>query len=371
MTRTRFQHSPAGAKPRNRGFSLVEIMVALVIGMIGVIVIMQVARTAEAQKRATTGAGNAQISGALAIYTVERDVKQAGYGINSLGVLGCRLTIHTSTPAHTLSVLAPVIINPAVADVPAGDDNTDTLLIVYGNSAGTPEGDIATKGRADQVWVKSLSSFRDEDWVIAGPLVPESGCVSNMGRIDGEPTSSLSVPDIGARDNDIILNLGAEPKIMAYAIRNGNLTACNYMEGNCGAACTSGHPNCNDAWQIIADGVVGLRAQYGHAGAPQDGIDDWDQTTPVNTGTPKAYACRWASIPAVRLAVVARNSEPVREDVTAEFPAWPPNGGDAVIDLSSVPTPEGFTWKNYRYQTYEAVVPLRNIPWIGEGCSSS
>ena len=39
--------SVVARKPAVRGFSLVEIMVALVIGMIGVIVIMQVARTAE------------------------------------------------------------------------------------------------------------------------------------------------------------------------------------------------------------------------------------------------------------------------------------------------------------------------------------
>jgi hypothetical protein len=37
-----------------------------------------------------------------------------------------------------------VIINPPTADVPAGDANTDTLLIAYGNNEGPPEGDVIT-----------------------------------------------------------------------------------------------------------------------------------------------------------------------------------------------------------------------------------
>ena len=61
-----------------KGFSLVEIMVALVIGMIAVLVVMQVARMSEGQKRTTTGAGDAQSSAALAMYSVQRDIKQAG-----------------------------------------------------------------------------------------------------------------------------------------------------------------------------------------------------------------------------------------------------------------------------------------------------
>ena len=127
----------------NRGFSLVEIMVALVIGMIGVLVIMQVARTAEAQKRITTGSGNSMTSAALGIHSMQQDIRQAGYGFNSLNVLGCRLTIpaRDPLPAHVLSVLAPVTINPPDDEVPAGDAGTDTLLVVHGNSVSAPEGD--------------------------------------------------------------------------------------------------------------------------------------------------------------------------------------------------------------------------------------
>jgi hypothetical protein len=36
------------------------------------------------------------------------------------------------------------IINPPTADVPAGDANTDTLLVAYGNGEGSPEGEVIT-----------------------------------------------------------------------------------------------------------------------------------------------------------------------------------------------------------------------------------
>jgi type IV pilus assembly protein PilW len=52
-------------------------MVAMVIGMIGMIIMMQVFSTAEGQRRATTGTGDAQSNGAMALYALQRDIRQA------------------------------------------------------------------------------------------------------------------------------------------------------------------------------------------------------------------------------------------------------------------------------------------------------
>ena len=57
---------------RGHGFTIVEIMVAMLIGLIGSIVIFQVLFVSERQKRTTTGAGDAQQNGLLALYTIER-----------------------------------------------------------------------------------------------------------------------------------------------------------------------------------------------------------------------------------------------------------------------------------------------------------
>ena len=336
-----------------KGFSLIEVMVALVIGMIAVIVVMQVARLAEGQKRTTTGAGNAQSNAALAMYTIQRDIKQAGYGMTSRGVFGCPLTLRKDI---TLTALAPVTINSA--DVVAGDANTDTLLVVYGGSAGTPEGDtivstgaVGTKDVDQRIGITSPANFRVGEYVFAAPKAPTNGCALTMNAITDVAATSITVPGIGATEGMSLFGFGPRPRIVAYAIRSGNLTMCDYMQANCSAdECTAGNTTCNASWAIIAQGIVSLRAQYGRdAAAPLNGsVDTWDQTTPTNTANnQETYAGAWAAISAVRLALVTRNSQP---------------------DLKLVP--DGDTsedWKHFRYQVYEAIVPLRNLPWMGSG----
>ena len=356
-----------------KGFSLVEIMVALVIGMIAVLVVMQVARLAEGQKRTTTGAGNAQSNAALAMYTIQRDIKQAGYGMTSRGVFGCPLTLRKDI---TLTALAPVTINSA--DVVAGDANTDTLLVVYGGSAGTPEGDtivstgaVGTKDVDQRIGITSPANFRVGEYVFAAPKAPTNGCALTMNAITEVAATSITVPGIGATEGMSLFGFGPRPRIVAYAIRSGNLTMCDYMQADCSAECTAGNTTCNASWAIIAQGIVSLRAQYGRdATAPIDGsVDTWDQTTPANTSSnQEAYAGAWAAISAVRLALVTRNSQPDRVVVTSDQPIWTGSTGTGSAPIKLVP--DGDTsedWKHFRYQVYEAIVPLRNLPWMGSG----
>ena len=350
----------------SKGFSLIEVMVALVIGMIAVVVVMQVARLAEGQKRTTTGAGDAQSNAALAMYSIQRDIKQAGYGVASLGVFGCPLQL-PAPASHQLAALAPVTINPAATDVVAGDDGTDTLLIVYGGSAGAPEGDsivsAGTIGTSQRIGLLSPSNFRAGEYVFAAPKAPTNGCALTMNAITAVAATAITVPDIGATEGNMSLfGLGPTPRVVAYAVRGGNLTVCDYMQGNCSAACTASNATCNDNWAVVAQSIVSLRAQYGRdAAAPLNGsVDTWDQTTPTNTANnQETYAGAWAAISAVRLALVTRNDQPERDIVTSAEPTWA--GG--TIDLSADDDDE--TWKHFRYQVYETVVPLRNLPWMG------
>src|SRR5712691_10011392 len=132
MTRERSRVSRAG------GFSLVELMVGLVIGMIAIIVVMQVFALSEGSKRTTTGGDDAQTSGAIALTSLLRDARQAGYGITDFTMIGCNMT--PPAPATwTIPAMAPVTINHP--SIPAGDANTDTVMVAYGNSSGSPEGD--------------------------------------------------------------------------------------------------------------------------------------------------------------------------------------------------------------------------------------
>ena len=73
--------------------SLVELMVGMLIGLIGIIIITHLYVTNDQYKRSTTGAGTAQVNGAIALYTLEREIRMAGYGINHPLALNCNAPV--------------------------------------------------------------------------------------------------------------------------------------------------------------------------------------------------------------------------------------------------------------------------------------
>lgn len=97
-------------RSRNRGFSVVELMVAAVIGIIGSIIIFQVFSVFEGQKRNTTGGSDAETNIALATSAIEQAAQQAGYGISFESHLGCTV-YQWKDPA------GPRPVPPAVAPV--------------------------------------------------------------------------------------------------------------------------------------------------------------------------------------------------------------------------------------------------------------
>ncbi|TAK90789.1 MAG: prepilin-type N-terminal cleavage/methylation domain-containing protein, partial [Aquabacterium sp.] len=159
----------AHAHQVERGFSLIEIMVALAIGMATVVIMMQMLSNSEASKRTSGGGNDAQMNGTLALFNLERDIQASGYGINSFNVLGCNVTYTTSTDSVSVTIpLAPTTINPPTTKVPAGDANTDTLLVVYGNGSGSSEGDpLISNSTAGSYPVSTTSSFNIGDVVMA------------------------------------------------------------------------------------------------------------------------------------------------------------------------------------------------------------
>ena len=144
---------PYSTRRLSSGFSLVEIMVGMVIGMLGIIVMMQMYSVSEGQKRSATGAGEAQNNGAIALYGMQRDIRQAGYGFSVLNLFGCNVTM----PSGATVPLAPAVINPANAIIPVGDTNSDTLLVMYGNTNGAPQGNVITTAAGNTYTVNTPS----------------------------------------------------------------------------------------------------------------------------------------------------------------------------------------------------------------------
>lgn len=346
----KFPSRPSG------GFSLVEILVAMAIGMLGLIVMMQMFTLAEERKRATTGGADAQSNGAIALYSLQRDIRQSGYGFNSLGLFACNVTL----PSGATIPLAPVIINPLPTVIPAGDFNSDTLLVFAGNASGQPQGNSISKLAGKDYTVQMPSSFAVNDRVIAAP----AACTGNLlvDRISAVGGSGVTV-DTGP-GGATLYNLGPAPKVLAYAIRGGNLVVCDYVANDCGNAANVGN---GTIWVPLANHIVRMKVQYGFDASPMAGVvNSWSQTTPHNP----AIACDFARALAVRLSLVARNSHYDKDIVTAAAPTWAGSTANA-IDLTK--HPDGTAdpdWQHYRYNVFQTVVPIRNVTWMGgqAGC---
>lgn len=360
-------HSIApGQLKESAGFSLVEIMVAMAIALLGMLIMLQVYSNSEAQKRTTTGGDDAQNAGAIALYGLQRDIQQGGWGISSINLLGCNVLLRAGV---TLNAIAPVTINHA--SITGQDANTDTLVIVSGNGNGGQEGDTVTSQLLGNTvyTVASPNEFAVNDRVIARPTALPTACT--LDTVTDVTGANVTVTTgLAGMTNGTLFNLGQTQKIRAYAIRGGNLTVCDYTANDCGLAANNGN---TAIWVPIANNIVSLKAQYGRDtnANPMDGIvDTYDKTTPTT-------ACGWVSTSSIRVALVARNSQSTQASVTPAAPAWegtstaaasaplPANVADP-IDISAT----NANWQNYRYKVFQTIVPIRNIAVKGvqTGC---
>lgn len=361
------------------GFSLIEILVGLLIGMLSVIVIMQVFGVFEGNKRTTTGGDDAQINGSIALYGIERDVREAGYGINTFSLLGCSLSYKTTKDTKTikLGALAPVVVNPATTIVPAGTPGTDTLLVVFGTSDSPSEGDLIAAAPSTKSYpITTAKSFAVNDYVVAQPAARPTPCDLTLDKVTAVSGTTLTVDpgdSTGLALGSMVYNLGKALVVRAYAVREGNLTVCDYTAYNCADATyvTTLDPK---VWVPVASNIAGLRAQYGRdtsgiaANTLSGVVDIYDQITPGSTTDTSGLAvqCAWARTLALRVALVARSGQYTKYNAaageapsTSTAPTWA-GTASAPIDLSG-----NSEWKNYRYKTLQTTIPVRNMVWQG------
>src|SRR4051812_10098467 len=154
---------------------MVELMVAMAIGLIGMIIIFQVFETSEGIKRTTTSGGDAQQNGIIALYNMEADLRNAGMGFNETSYTECRgagtvlgydsqrATPDWATVANPL-LLVPVVITPG-----ANAQTPDQIKVFYGSSTQVMAASILAQDMASatsQVLLQSNYGFREGDLVV-------------------------------------------------------------------------------------------------------------------------------------------------------------------------------------------------------------
>jgi type IV pilus assembly protein PilW len=406
----------AGRAVRSAGFTLIEVMIAMLIGVIGIVVMMQTFSVSEGFKRTATSGTDAQINGAVALYMLEREIRLAGYGMNHMIPSGCSLVRvwNNTLGSGTTMRMVPFEINPP--GVPAGDANTDVVLIAYGSSETAVTGVPADHANF-RVSI-NRDGFRNGDLVVglqpgAGPGGANSCALHELTKVPGgsgncndPPPSSdalehtatnyknplagcqpvpasrnsaggiteadgTPVPALNRANGGLLFNLGAQPQVKVYAVRGGNLTECNWMTADCTAAAN---------FNVIVNDIVSLRAVYAMDldGNPNPGTPSGDGIVDRYTRVPLATSNQISRVLGGSVALAARSGlrekpaggggcdatvDPARPDRAQEWfgPALSPGDGTLVnarMDLSGVPD-----WQCYRYKLFQTSVPLRNMIW--------
>lgn len=356
-----YRHLPVA---RQSGFGLIEVLVAMAIGLIGMLAIMQAFSMNERYKENTVGATGSQTNGSIALFTIERDVRMAGYGITNSSALGCS-TIqyqydgkYSSPPgpggAGALPTLrlVPIYIEPSDPVDPSKPFSITTLSSsnAYRTSPATITKDMPKT--SSELVVSNGLGFELNDLAIAMQgstcsLMEITHIQDPASHYQHHPTDKYNPPGggsllpgytVGAQ----VMSLG-KPQMRRYEISANNLTVADWD-----LLLTGGTPT------VIVDEVVNLQAQYGKDTNSDNIVDTYDTIMP-------ASANEWMQVLALRVAVLARGAyeRPATDGTctaTTTMPVW---AGGTIRD----PNLAAGSPSCYRYRVFETTVPLRNMIW--------
>ena len=366
--------TPTFAGMRQDGFTLVELMVGLLLGMLTVLVITQVLALAEGKKRSVTMGSDAQVNGALSLFTLQGDIQMAGYGATvSTDALGCvvKNKFDSSAAASTFT-LAPVVIADGAGDGP------DTITVLQGRTSGFSAPMILTEDHpqtTEYFMVASAFGAVVSNMMIAVPKVQDvnNWCtlfsvtndtsnvattlsttrIPHVAGTSGKWNQSSIFPTTGYASGSYVLNMGSMV-YRSYSVDSSfNLSVTELSP-------TTGASNAQELYPQI----VNLQAMYGKDTNNDGVVDTYDTTTPTtNAG--------WMQVLAIRVAVVARSNQYEKELITTSAPQWDVGAASTIsaatacgsskciaLKVSHVPD-----WQHYRYKVYDTVIPLRNVLW--------
>ena len=383
---------PVHALPiRQRGMSLIELMVGVVIGLIGMLVIFQTVTVWDSRTRATTAGGDAQTAGTIAMYNLERDVRLTalGFGTALAPELGCAVNGWDNDAG---SAMAPFAFVPVLITDNDATGLPDELRILYGNSPYFVDRQTFTIALPNSVTTRDRVGFKAGDVVVVtdgGAGVPPQ---CNLVQVTDDATAAdqktlgfnattyfdfyknaaasaprfTPVAGIGATyTSGGVFSLGPQPRLDHWYIANSTL---GYQDQ---------FAQTPTQFVGIAEGVIDLKAQYGYdldgdgriADGP--GVTEWTKVLPVPTD--------WTKLRALRVAILVRSrsyEKPAAASdprFAAANPTWVDGGNNSVnfvmrnVDGTAAsfaafdPSPNN--WRNYRYTVYERVIPLRNVLW--------
>jgi len=350
--------------------------------VIGILAIFQTVAVWNKHTQTTTSGSDAQIAGTLALFNLERDLKQAGHGFSTAlpQIMGCQVTGVDLNPARPLPMPSPFPLQPVTIGVDAGGNNTITTL--YGDSSYFVDQELFSAATTTSKTLRRRGGFHPGDLAVIagnwtpGPVLCELIEITADGNIDGRTVDhttanynsfyggAATIPRFNpaAGSNPLfaggaIFNLGPRPQRNVWSVVSSRLQRDEQF-------------NPTPQALQIADGVVSLRAEYGVDVDNDCRVDNWVTAAPADL----------TQLLAIRVGLLVRGRQYERSGdpeatvvdplgVTRNIPTW---GGSALSPfvMTNVDgTPDApanvgpNNWRYYRYRVYERVIPLRNMIW--------
>ena len=376
-------HTVMAKQDRNRGFSLVELMVAMTLAIVTGLAVLMVLSTYEARKRTVTVGNDAELNAAVGSYMIEREVRMAGAGLTGATGMLCPAGYNLQYDGTTQldgATLRPVTITDGGADV-NGSPLPDRIQVVRSDAAfgvapatvvqlmatpdsdlsvisniGLGDGDLFLASAADGTKICTVMQMSAAPAAIPGSgwTLAHGSAQSHYNPADSAAAYTNPVNyDVG----DIVTNLGQFGlrtfRVICDDAAAPSLTnACNLVSYD--ALASAANPALG-ATESISSQVVNFQLQYGVAPAGSQTVDTWTDAT---GGWAAPSAANSLRIKAVRMAIVTRGNLE-REIVSpANLVIW-----DDTLSGTALTMPLTADQRRYRYRVVTVVVPLINVIW--------
>jgi type IV pilus assembly protein PilW len=380
------------AARRQQGFSLVELIVSVVIGLLALLFALNMVGGAEKTRRSALGGSDEMQNGMMALFSLSNDAGDAGFGLNDPIVTGCNTVFYDSDGNYALApaTSGSTAVHPLAPVVIEAHGASPDRITFYSGSAngGTPSLTVGTayvNGATISISGNPFLAFNQKDVIVVAPTSGGGNCA--MAQISSVPKTT-----------DTTLKFAAAG---GYNLNSGNLGAPFAAAGarvfNLGQiddiafrswSVSDGYLQLQELRNslpasTVSDNIVSIKAEYGFdtrvgtAFTPALGarVSSWSPTMIDADGSGVVGdAGDYQHIAAVRLAVVARSkaAELKPAGVTCTATATKPTVFSAAIPTGAAVQPiqvdvsvagDPVAWQCYRYRVFETVVMLRNAAW--------
>lgn len=351
--RTPLRPAPGAVRRGQRGLSIIELMVGIVVAMLVSLAAAGSAMMFTASQRQGMAVGGSGIGAATALAALKNDAALAGLGFfGDTNYLCHELALSQGATVHfDGNVFTPVRIT-------AGADD-DTVDVVYGNRIESGANVLlASASNGTSAELLSLLPVTAGDAVLLAPATPGTPCL--VRTVTAVVASTETTPQVLTFAATGQHNQGAFTTLPTFAERDrialiGTLSWNRYRRDAANNHLVLERPLAGDT-VVVSRNVIALRAQYGIA-ASAAGSTTLEQWVDATGGFATLDAATLARVRAIRMGVVTRSPQPEKPAASGNCEA-----SAAKPQLFGVEVePDVTDWQCWRYRVSTVVVPLRNV----------